>query len=120
MELTSAFAETVGATSPDGTALVAIMNGVSVVGNTALGWVSDRVSARITVALNCTFAGLSVFILWGLGTSSGMLVAFSILWGFSALSFVALWSKLITRTCRESRSRVLKRNADGQGIATRT
>lgn len=77
------------------------MNAVSVVGNCLLGWISDRVSARVTVSINCTLAALSVFVLWGMGTSSGMLVAFSILWGFSALSFVALWSKLITRTCSE-------------------
>lgn len=101
MKLTPAFAATVGATRPDGTSLVAIMNAVSVPSNILMGWISDRAPGRVTVLGNCALAAISVFILWGMGTSSGMLVAFSVLWGFSALSFVSLWSKLITRTCSE-------------------
>lgn len=94
------FADNVGA-HPDGTAMVSIMNAASVPGNLLVGWVSDRASARSTIGINCLVASVVVLTLWGFGTSSSLLILFSIFWGFSALSFVSLWGKMITRICRD-------------------
>jgi predicted MFS family arabinose efflux permease len=71
-------------------------------GNTLTGWISDRVPARVCVFASCTGATLAVLVLWGMGNvSPGLLIAFSIVWGLTALSFVALWSKMISRICKE-------------------
>lgn len=94
------FADNVHA-HPDGTAMVSIMNAASVPGNLLLGWISDRASARVTIAINCLVASVIVLTLWGFGTSSSLLILFSIFWGFSALSFVSLWGKMITRICKD-------------------
>lgn len=90
------YAETVRATKPDGTALLAIMNAASVPGNTILGFLSDRYPTRIVVPVTCALASMACLVLWGLGTTDGLLVAFSIVWGFTALSFVGTWSRMIS------------------------
>lgn len=90
------YAESVRATKPDGTALLAIMNAASVPGNTLIGFLSDRYPTRIVIPITCTIASLACLVLWGLGTTDGLLVAFSVVWGFTALSFVGTWSKMIT------------------------
>ncbi|KLT42180.1 transporter [Cutaneotrichosporon oleaginosum] len=90
------YAEAVRAHAPDGTALVAIMNAASVPGNTLTGYLSDRLPTRIVVTLSCTLAAFACLCLWGLGTSEGLLVGFSVVWGVTALSMVGTWSKMIT------------------------
>jgi len=62
---------------------------------------SDRMPARVSIFISCTLSALAVLVIWGLGTSSALLIAFSVLWGLTALSFVGLWSKMITRICSE-------------------
>lgn len=94
------FADNVHA-RPDGTAMVSIMNAASVPGNLFVGWVSDRASARSTISINCLVASVIVLTLWGFGTSSSLLILFSVFWGFSALSFVSLWGKMITGICKD-------------------
>ncbi|BEI96949.1 hypothetical protein CcaverHIS631_0205380 [Cutaneotrichosporon cavernicola] len=89
------YAEAIHAHSPDGTALVAIMNAASVLGNTITGYLSDRLPTRIVVTLSCILASFACLALWGLGTSQG-LVGFSVVWGVTALSMVGTWSKMIT------------------------
>jgi hypothetical protein len=46
--------------------------------------------------ISCALSTIATLALWGLGTTDGLLVAFSIVWGLTALSFVGLWSKIIT------------------------
>lgn len=96
------YAEAIRAHRPNGTALVAIMNAASVPGNTLTGYLSDRLPTRVVVTLSCTLAAVACLTLWGMGTSEGLLVAFSVVWGFTALSFVGTWSKMITIISSES------------------
>lgn len=97
------YAEAIHATRPNGTALVAIMNAASVPGNTITGYLSDRLPTRIVVTLSCTVACIACLALWGMGTSEGLLTAFSVVWGLTALSFVGTWSKMITIISSEFR-----------------
>ncbi|KAL1409635.1 hypothetical protein Q8F55_003631 [Vanrija albida] len=90
------FADAIGATRPNGTALVAIMNAASVPGNTLTGYISDRVPPRLAIFGSCALAATATLVLWGLGTTDSLLVGFSIIWGFTALSFVGQWSRMIT------------------------
>ncbi|KAL1408095.1 hypothetical protein Q8F55_004898 [Vanrija albida] len=73
----------------------------SVPGNALTGWISDRTPAKVTVFGSSLLAALAVLIPWGLGTTNAPLVFFSIVWGLTALSFVSLWSKLISRICKD-------------------
>lgn len=49
----------------------------------------------------CTIGAVAVLVAWGFGTSAAPLVLFAIVWGMSALCFVSLWSKIITRICKD-------------------
>lgn len=93
------FADVVHARKPNGTALVAIMNAASVPGNAVMGYISDRYPSRYVVPASCTTAAVACLLLWGFSagvTAEGCLTAFAVVWGFTALSFVGLWSKMIT------------------------
>lgn len=99
-----AYADAVRAVRPNGTALVAIMNAASVPGNAIMGYVSDRFPSRYVVPFSCTTAAVACLALWGLSagvSAEGCLTAFAVVWGFTALSFVGLWSKMITVICKD-------------------
>lgn len=55
----------------------------------------------MTIFASCVASTLSVLVLWGLGTSSSLLIVFSVVWGLTSLSFSAVWSKLISRICKD-------------------
>jgi len=68
----------------------------SVPGCTLLGYLSDRLQVRYVIFISCLATALSCLLLWGFGTHSGPLVAFSLLYGLFGLSFAALWAKIIS------------------------
>ncbi|WOO83125.1 MFS transporter asaE [Vanrija pseudolonga] len=90
------YATATHATRPDGTTLVAIMNGITAPGFLLNGHLSDRLPARIVICTSCLLATLSCLLLWGYGTSAGPLVAFAIVWGITAGSTSGIWSKMVT------------------------
>lgn len=90
------FATTVGITTPSGTGLIAILNAVTVVGQTMGGWLSDRVPVRVIMFAQSVFACLACLLLWGrFGTHAAGLTAFTIVWSLSAGSMAGLWASLI-------------------------
>ncbi|TXT13402.1 hypothetical protein VHUM_00769 [Vanrija humicola] len=90
------FAATVGITKPSGTGLIAILNAVTVVGQTIGGWLSDRVPVRVIMFVQSVFAALACVLLWGrFGTHAAGLTAFTIVWSLSAGSMAGLWASLI-------------------------
>ncbi|BEI90037.1 uncharacterized protein CcaverHIS019_0301070 [Cutaneotrichosporon cavernicola] len=91
------FADKVGAHKPGGVALVAIMN---VPGNLVMGWVSDRVPTKVMIMIICFGGAIGVLLPWGLGTTSGPLVVFALIWGLTALSMPSIWSRIITPICQ--------------------
>lgn len=92
----TSFATLVGAKSPDGPALVSIVNGVTAFGNCLSGWVSDRVRCRICVTVSCLLAAISTATLWGFGDNEKCLLAFAIMWGLTAASLAGMWGAMIT------------------------
>lgn len=92
----TSFATAVGATSPDGPALVSIVNGVTAFGNCLSGWLSDRVPCRITVTASCLLAAVSTAALWGFGDNEKFLLAFAVMWGLTAASLAGMWGAMIT------------------------
>lgn len=78
-----------------------IASAASVAGLITLGYFSDRWPTRVVVAISCLGSSLSCLLLWGFGTSLGVLIVFAIAFGFFALSFAAVWTKLITIVARD-------------------
>ncbi|TXT15530.1 hypothetical protein VHUM_00033 [Vanrija humicola] len=89
------FAEVVGPTYPSGTSLVAIMYGASVVGNLITGYLTDRFPVGFVLLGSSTISAVACWVLWGLGTNHGLLVAFSVVWGITALCTGCAWSKMV-------------------------
>jgi predicted MFS family arabinose efflux permease len=78
-----------------------LISAASVPGNALCGYLSDRVPTKVMMVATCTLGAAAVFLAWGFGTTIAPLVVFAIVWGASALSFVSLWSKIITRICKD-------------------
>ncbi|TXT11298.1 uncharacterized protein COLE_01708 [Cutaneotrichosporon oleaginosum] len=93
------FASEVGAMN--GNSLVAIMYACSVVGNIVTGWLVDRYQPRVVVACACATAALAAWLLWGFGTSNGLLVTFCVVWGFTALCSASAWGKMIHHIAKD-------------------
>lgn len=68
----------------------------SIVGLLVLGHLSDRWPTRGVVTLSCMGASVSCFLLWGFATSLTVLIVFSLAFGFFALGFASVWTKLAT------------------------
>lgn len=103
--------DTVGLSQTTGTMLVSLFNATSVVGGIALGVLCDRFSVTNIMLLSSVGSALSVFLFWGMASSSGsdssqtavgLLAVFSITYGFFAGGFSSTWSGVITQIKSES------------------
>lgn len=74
----------------------------SVAGLLVLGYLSDRLSARLLIAISCFGASLACLFLWGFATQLGMLLAFAFVFGFFGLGEFRHTScnLAITRQCQ--------------------
>ncbi|TXT09239.1 hypothetical protein VHUM_02713 [Vanrija humicola] len=90
------FAVAVNATKPGGTALVALMNALTIPGNLLAGHLSDRLPVRFVMGVYCAIATAACLIFWGvLGTTPGALLAFSLVWAMTAGCQPAMWATMI-------------------------
>ncbi|KAJ5780316.1 Major facilitator superfamily domain general substrate transporter [Penicillium paradoxum] len=103
---------TIGLSQNTGTMLVSLFNATSVFGGIALGTLCDRFSVTNIMLLSSVGSGLSVFLFWGMSSSSSsgsdsqtaiaLLTVFSITYGFFAGGFSSTWSGVITQIKRDS------------------
>ncbi|CAI7615773.1 unnamed protein product [Penicillium glandicola] len=102
---------TIGLSQNTGTMLVSLFNATSVFGGIALGALCDRFSVTNIMLLSSVGSALSVFLLWGMASSSdsdssqtaiALLTIFSITYGFFAGGFSSTWSGVITQIKRDS------------------
>ena len=78
---------------PSGSLLVSLLNIASVPGVMFLSAVSDRVSVYNIMLISSLGSTLAIFLLWGLASSStGLLIAFSLCYGFFAGGFTATYA----------------------------
>lgn len=98
---TPSYAAQIGAVTPSGAALVAIMNGVSVLGNLTSGSVSDHVQPRVSVFIYSTVAAIACLGLWGFGTSAPVLTGFVVLWGVSGQCLCGFWARMISTIAKD-------------------
>ncbi|BEI84420.1 hypothetical protein CcaverHIS002_0410240 [Cutaneotrichosporon cavernicola] len=98
---TPSYARQVGIKTPSPAALVAMMNGVSVIGNLVSGSISDYVQPRYSVFAYSVVAAAACAGLWGFGTSAGALTGFVIVWGLTGQCLCGFWARMISTIARD-------------------
>jgi MFS family permease len=82
------YARALGLSSTEGALALAFMSGAQVTGQFAIGWLSDKNLSVSGLAIGCsTIATIAAFGLWGTAKSLGLLIAFSLVYGFFAYGF---------------------------------
>ena len=85
------FASSLDLSSVNGALLLALMSISQVLGQFALGYLSDKnLSVSLLATVCCVIAAVSSLTLWGLGKSMALLVPFSIIYGFFSFGFTTL------------------------------
>jgi predicted MFS family arabinose efflux permease len=86
-----------GLSSTQGALLLALMAVSQVVGQTSFGYLSDRrVSINVLAGASSVVAAVAVYTCWGLAQSFGILIAFSLIYGFFGAGYTALWVRFTT------------------------
>lgn len=85
------YATLVGLSSLNGALLLALLSIAQVVGQCALGYLSDKsIPVGILSVICCLVAAMSSFTLWGLGHSMPLLAVFALIYGFFGFGFGTL------------------------------
>lgn len=82
---------TLGVPSFSAASTILLVNVASVIGCVAMGWFIDRFHVTTCILLSTIGATLSVFVIWGLSSSLGLLYFFCITYGLFAGSFTSAW-----------------------------
>jgi MFS family permease len=82
------YAREIGLSSAQGALLLSVMSIAQVLGQFFFGYLSDRsLSVSILCSLCMLISTLAVFSVWGTAKSIGVLLVFSIIWGFFASAY---------------------------------
>ena len=85
------FASSLNISSVNGALLLSVMSISQVLGQFALGYLSDKnLSVSLLAAICCIVGAVSSFTLWGLGKSMTLLILFTIVYGFFSFGFGTL------------------------------
>ncbi|KAG0268571.1 hypothetical protein DFQ27_006350 [Actinomortierella ambigua] len=93
----STYSVHIGLTPKTGALLIGLMNGASLLGRIILGFVTDRVGRINMLCLCATVSGLSILCLWPVAKSTGVLVVFSLLYGWHCGGFYAVLGSVIAQ-----------------------
>ncbi|KAG9234430.1 major facilitator superfamily domain-containing protein [Amylocarpus encephaloides] len=82
------YATGIGLTSTQGALVLALMSLSQLIGQFAIGWLSDKNVSISLLAVMCSVAAtVATFALWGAAKSLGLLIAFSLVYGMSGYGF---------------------------------
>lgn len=95
------FADQMGVISPNGTALLALLNASSVFGTLIIGYLCDHLPLPLVISISCLGSAFSCLFLWGFATNTGVLVAFAILFGLLGPSFTAIWAPMVSMVAKD-------------------
>lgn len=91
-----------GMSSTQGALLLALMSISQVFGQQTFGHLSDgKMPLNLLAFTSALVAGIMVYICWGLAHNFGMLVTFSLVYGFFASGYTALWVRMGTAVSTE-------------------
>lgn len=89
------YATAIGMSSTQGAILLALMAVSQVLGQFSFGYLSDRSMPLSLLAGSSTIiAAVAVYTCWGLARSFGVLVGFSLVYGFFGAGYTALWGRM--------------------------
>ncbi|KAI1635010.1 putative monocarboxylate transporter [Biscogniauxia mediterranea] len=94
-----------------GTLMLALFNAPGIVASAFFGWLSDnkriRLSAQSVAAIPPVCSALATFLFWGLTTQGGigLLILFSITFGFFSSGYSATWGGILKQMESESAER---------------
>ena len=97
----ASYAARVGLSTIDGSIMIALLNGTSVVGSLVIGPLGDRLRVSTLVAISAAGSVLSVLLCWGFAAEVGTLAVFSISYGFFAGAYSTTWSGMLSEIKRE-------------------
>lgn len=81
----------------DGALLLTVMSISQVAGQFTFGYLSDKkLSLNFLMALSLTVAAVATFSTWGLARSLPPLIIFTLLYGFFATGYTAMWARMVT------------------------
>ncbi|KAM0793095.1 hypothetical protein ACM66B_000576 [Microbotryomycetes sp. NB124-2] len=96
------FADAIGLTGAQGSAMLAAVNGTAVISRIVIGIASDRISPHIIGASTLTAACFAVLLLWGLASTSFVpLLVFSLALGLAAGGWTSLYSSVIQEAAKD-------------------
>ncbi|MCJ1330529.1 hypothetical protein MMC10_007214 [Thelotrema lepadinum] len=94
-----------------GTLMLTLFNAPGIIASTSFGWLSDNkrfpLSPQAVSSIPPVSCALATFLFWGLTSpgSLGLLVAFSVTFGFFSSGYSATWGGMLKQMERESRER---------------
>ncbi|KAK3046610.1 hypothetical protein LTS18_013328, partial [Coniosporium uncinatum] len=96
------YATSIGLSSTQGALLLAVMSIAQVLGQMTFGYLSDRkLSLNLLLLLSTTMSSIAVFICWGLAHTFGLLILFSVIYGYFGAGYVAMWARMGTAVSSE-------------------
>lgn len=94
-----------------GTLMLAVFNAPGIIASSFFGWLSDnkriKLSAQMVSAISPLCCAIATFLLWGLTTQGniGLLVVFSMIFGFFSSGYSATWGGMLKQMEYESAER---------------
>lgn len=91
-----------GLSSTQGALLLALMSVSQVFGQQTFGHLSDgKVPLNLLAGTSALVAGVMIYTCWGLAHSLALLIVFSLVYGFFASGYTALWARMGTAVSSE-------------------
>lgn len=116
----SSFASNMGLSGTMSALVLATYNIATVIGQVSFGYVSDRTDNVLILVFASSFvSSIAAFCLWGFANSLGGLLAFSLVYGWSAGGFVVLWQKFGSTLSYDTQT-IVSLMAFGKGIGNIT
>ena len=96
------YATAIGLSSAQGALLVALLSVSQVGGQFSFGYLSDhRVPLNFLILISTVVSAIAVSAIWGLARSLVVLVIFSLVYGFFAAGYSAMWARMASAVSDE-------------------
>ncbi|KEF61766.1 uncharacterized protein A1O9_03336 [Exophiala aquamarina CBS 119918] len=96
------YATAMGLTATKGALLLSIMSVAQVLGQLSFGYLSDRrFSVNILTLTSTSVSAVAVLALWGLAQKFAMLCIFTVVYGFFAAGYTAMWARMGTNVASD-------------------
>ena len=105
------YAQSIDLSRTAGTAMLGVFNASGIIASSFFGWLSDNkhivLSAQTVSSIPPISSAVSTFLFWGLTTHGalGLLIVFSITFGFFSSGYSATWGGMLKQIERESAER---------------